>query len=133
MARARPGEPRHGRARDDGETLVEIVIAVVIIGIAVGALVSALATSANAGIAQRDGAVADAALRNMAEAAKAAARDCTKGKLLDVVIDVPDGWVGATEPVAVTCPAASELRPLHLIVSGPGGHTSTLDVILRSP
>jgi type II secretory pathway pseudopilin PulG len=121
---------RHG---DPGETLVEIILAVVIIGISVSALVSGLATAANAGMVQRDGAVADTALRNLAEDAKAEARTCTVGERLALDLAVPDHWTAAVRPSAPACPAATSPLRLTFTVTGPTDETASLDVVVRTP
>jgi type II secretory pathway pseudopilin PulG len=120
------------RDRDRGETLVEIVLAVVIIGVSVTALVSALATAANASVVQRESVIADTTLRNMAETAKAAGRDCVEGTPIDLALTPPDGWQAVTSPGAPLCPAPTAPLHLDLVVVGPDGRTSTLQVVVRS-
>ena len=120
------------RDRDPGEPLVELGLAVVISGVSVTALVSALATAANASVVQRDSVIADTTLRNMAETAKAATRDCVEGKPIELAVRAPDGWRAATSPDAPVCPSPTAPLHLDLVVVGPDGRTSTLQVVVRS-
>jgi type II secretory pathway pseudopilin PulG len=118
---------------DRGETLVEIILAVVIIGVSVTALVSGLATAANAGVVQRDGALSDTVLRNIAEDAKATARTCRVGDPLALDLSLPTGWSAATAPSGPQCPAAATPLRLTISVTSPSAVTSTLDVVVRTP
>ena len=112
---------------------MEIIFAVVIIGISVSALVSGLATAANAGVAQRDGALADTLLRNLAEDAKATGRTCRVGDPLALDLAVPSGWSAVARPAAPTCPAAATPLRLTFTVTSPSSVASTLDVVVRTP
>lgn len=109
------------------------MLAVVIVGISVSALVSGLATAANAGVVQRDGALADTLLRNLAESAKADARTCSPGDRLSVDLTVPEGWSAAVEPGAPVCPATTATSRLRMTVTGPDGRPSSLEVAVRAP
>lgn len=121
------------RHRDRGESLVEVILAVVIIGISVSALVSGLATAANAGIVQRDSALADTLLRNIAEAAKAEGHTCVPGKDLPLDLTVPDGWVAKVDPDTLRCPEPTDPLRFTAWVTGPDGTSSSLDVVVRTP
>ena len=122
------------RRRDRGESLIEIVITVMIIGIAVTALVSGLATSAAAGGAHRVDVSTDAAMRNLAEATKSAARACAPG--VPLAIDFappPDGYSASIEPAEPTCPDVEETTTVVLTVTGPTGAADSMEIKVRTP
>ena len=122
------------RARGDrGETLIEIVITVVITSITVTALVSSLATTGNAGRAQRDSVRADTVMRNYAEAVKHAARACTDGGAYRVDYTPPNGVAVASAPGAAACPPVDEPLTLTLSVTAPGEQTQSMQIVVRTP
>ena len=121
------------RRRDRGDSLVEIVMTVVIVGATVTALIASLATAANASRTQRDGARADAVMRNFAEAAKAASKSCTPGASYQVAYTPPDGFTVAATPGDGICPAAHATQVLTLTVRGPSGLEDTMQIVLRTP
>lgn len=119
--------------RDRGETLIEIVITVVITSITVTALVSSLATTGNAGRAQRDSVRADTVMRNYAEAVKHAARACTDGGDYRVDYTPPDGVAVASTPADTKCPPVDEPLTLMLSVASPGEQSHSMQIVLRTP
>ncbi|MGD9999213.1 MAG: hypothetical protein AB7U39_20015 [Ilumatobacteraceae bacterium] len=119
--------------RDAGETLVVIALTVVIIGVAVTALVSGLATTATAGNTNRNLLVADATMRNFAEAIKQGADDCTVGAPLAFSATPPTGFTTTVDPATPTCPAPTTTDTLTLTVNGPDGLRQTMQLVVRTP
>lgn len=123
------------RARNDiGETLIEIVLTIVIIGLTVVALLSSLATVGNASSAQRISVQADVVIRNYAEAAKAATQTCVAGGTYTVVYPgpLPAGFSPPTG-AGTTCPSVSTPQLLTLIVTGPRGVQTTMQIKVSTP
>jgi type II secretory pathway pseudopilin PulG len=126
------------RSRGDaGETLVEVMLTIVVIGLTLAGLLSGLATVSNAGTAQRNSVQSDVVLRNYAEAAKSASQRCVAGAPYTVAYTPPTAY-----PVTVTvvgdgavnlCPAVGTTTTLTLLVTGPRGFRSDMDIKLRSP
>lgn len=106
---------------------------VLILGITVIALLSALATTGNAGNAQRNSAQSDVVMRNYAEATKAAVSTCTAGASYTVGYVAPTGFSVAVTPTTAVCPAVGSTQLLQLLVTGPQGVRSTMDIKVRTP
>jgi type II secretory pathway pseudopilin PulG len=122
--------------RDVGDTLIEILLTIVIISLTVTALVSSLATTANAGTAQRNSVQADIALRNYAEAAKVAVQSCVVGATTPATFGVTyEHPVGFTVTAnSNLCPTnGSDLVPLTLTVSHAGVASVPLHIVVRIP
>ena len=105
----------------------------VITSITVTALVSSLATTGNAGRAQRDSVRADTVMRNYAEAIKQAARTCTGGGSYRVDYIPPSGVAVASAPGAVACPPVDQPVTLTLSVTSPGQRTQSMQIVVRTP
>ena len=119
--------------RDRGDTLIEIILTVVITSIAVGALISSLATAGAASTAQRQNVVADAALRNYAEATKHAVRTCVSGQKYTVDYTVPEGYELVVEPASSTCPRSSETALITVTVNTPTDYSQSMQFRVRTP
>jgi len=128
------------RDSENGESLVEILIAMVIIGLVVSAYFASYATASISSKAQRDLVTADAVLRNYAEAVKSAVRDpingCGKASptTFTVVYAPPTGFT-VSSTLSLTgqsCPGVTTVRSEHLMV-GWSGHTRSLDIEVRTP
>jgi prepilin-type N-terminal cleavage/methylation domain-containing protein len=66
------------RSEQNGETLIEVVIAIVLLGVLVAAVMATVVTNAEGSQTAQDFATADGVLRSFAEATKAAVRiSCT--------------------------------------------------------
>ncbi|MFN8023529.1 MAG: hypothetical protein U0Q03_18515 [Acidimicrobiales bacterium] len=124
---------RAARRHDAGESLLEIVMTVVIIGITVSALVSGLASAAGAGEAHRQAVRSDTVMRNYAEAAKAAARQCVAGQPLGVSYTAPSGYRISSSPASPTCPAVSTTLSVVLSVVSPNNSRDDMTVVVRTP
>jgi type II secretory pathway pseudopilin PulG len=120
---------------DEGESLVEIVIALVLIGLVVSALMAGLATVARASKAQRDLVRVDTVLRSYAESVKNQVRLGCDGSFGDTYNDsfgAPLGFT-ATQPTPYNCPAtATAVVPKTLTVSG-NGVTRAMVIEVRQP
>lgn len=119
--------------RDRGDTLIEIILTVVITAIAVSALISSLATAGAASTAQRQNVVADAVLRNYAEATKHAARECVAGEEYTVDYVAPDGYELTIEPAVAVCPNTDETALISITVDTPTDYTQSMQFRVRTP
>ena len=121
---------------DEGESLVEIVIALVLIGLVVSALMAGLATVARASKSQRDLVKVDTVLRAYAESVKYQVRDACKIDSMLSYLDPfaaspPAGFVvSQTGPQA--CPVPTVVAPHTLTVTG-NGVTRTMVIEVRRP
>ena len=106
---------------------------VVITAIAVTALISSLATAGAASTAQRQNVVADAVLRNYAEATKHAARSCVAGKSYTVDYVAPDGYELIVEPAVPVCPKTNETALISITVNTPTDYTQSMQFRVRTP
>jgi Tfp pilus assembly protein PilV len=121
------------RREQRGETLVEICITLVLIGAIVGAFFAAYSTMVNASTSHRDLVTADTALRDYAEATKAAVRsDCTAvGATYDVSYTPPSGFT-VNSLTGQTCPSTDSTQQVDLSVTMPNGSTKTLTIAVRT-
>jgi type II secretory pathway pseudopilin PulG len=125
-------------AREAGETLVEILIAIVVIGIVGSAGFYAISVGAQNSKSHRDLVTADALLRNYAEAATQSVRTTCNGT--NTTFTVPNqlssgqaaaGWqLSAT---GLNCPGASNVQQVDITATVPTGLTKTLSIEVRSP
>jgi prepilin-type N-terminal cleavage/methylation domain-containing protein len=131
------GGRRAERGGDNGETLIEILVALAILGIGISALLVALATNASTTVVNRDQAHAEAALLGAAEWVKAQPFPaCTGGAATTTITaaEVPraTGFVlsyGRAVDFDGTTPCA-DLARIPVTVTG-SGFTLTLDVVMR--
>lgn len=124
------------RKRGDlGETLIEILLTVVITGLTVTALISSLGTAGNAGNFQRSSVQTDIVMRNYAESTKAAAQLCVPGAPYSVVYTAPTGFTATVEAASGVgiCPSVDSTQALTLVVTGPMGLRSTMQIKVRTP
>lgn len=130
---------RHLEERDEnGMTLIEVILALVILGAVVSALMSALVTTSTASRSHRDLATADAALRDYAEAYKAAVRaTCVGGATTYTVsFTAPSGFTPSPAPgTSQSCPAGvTSIKTVTVSIALPNGTTTkTLSIAVRSP
>jgi Tfp pilus assembly protein PilV len=124
----------------EGETLVEILIAIVVISVVFSAFAIASATSSTSSAAHRNLVTADALLRDSAEGAKSAARaECpTSSTYTTTTTSLPVGFsvtAGPTGFVGVNgiCPSASRVQQADLKVTMPGGTTRSLSIDVSTP
>ncbi len=124
---------------DEGESLVEIVVALVLIGLVVSALMAGLATAARASKSQRDLVKIDTVLRSYAESVKNQVRfECDPFTLAHstyvdpyVATAAASGFtVSQTGPQA--CPAPTAVAVHTLTVTG-SGVTRMMDIEVRTP
>jgi type II secretory pathway pseudopilin PulG len=120
---------------DEGESLVEIVVALVLISLVVSALMTALATAARASKSERDLVKIDTVMRSYAESVK---NEVRKGCLnpsttpnYDDNFSPPFGF-SVSQSDARTCPARTTVLKQMLSVSG-NGVTRTMEIEVRSP
>lgn len=118
-----------------GMSLIEIVIAIVVLGGVVSALMSGLVTASTASKQQRDLVVADAVLRDYAEATKLAVEtSCTgAGATFTVGYAPPDSRFTVNDLGTQTCPAVTATLPVTLTVTLPNGSTKSLAIDVRTP
>jgi len=151
--------PEPGRGSEQGETLVEILVAVAILGLAATALLGALGTVTTASTLHRQQATAETAIRSYAEAVQAVGyRDCTASltyTATDVGYVAPAGFAAAVVGVAywdgtgfsapggppsatAGCPRVTSTSPqLQLVTlevhSADGKESETVKLTVRSP
>jgi type II secretory pathway pseudopilin PulG len=132
---------RRRGADEAGDSLIEIVFALVIIGVVIGAFVASFSTGATASSSHRNNVTGDVVLRNYAEAAKTAARNCATSGTLRIVYPsgqrqpgLPAGYTVRSDPVTpMPCPAPTNVVPLTLTVKLPSGVERSLLVEVRTP
>jgi prepilin-type N-terminal cleavage/methylation domain-containing protein len=139
-----------GRAHEEGDTLIEILISIVVLGIVASAAFLVISIGATTSKGQRDFVTADALLRNSAEATKAAVRkDCSTGGSFSVAysaLPAPDPaqtWLQYYQvtrdfilPADIanrTCPAPTEAPVIALSVTLPDGTLRPLSIAVRAP
>ena len=127
-----------------GETLVEILIAIVLIGAIVGAYFASYSTSAMGSKAHRDLVTADGILRSYAESVKQAVQDPTNGcgnssvTTFTAAYVVPPEFSGdysvSSTPSVVgqACPPKTSVQNEHLVVTLPDHSTRSLDIRVRT-
>jgi type II secretory pathway pseudopilin PulG len=136
-------------ANDQGETLIELIIAIAIMGIAVVAIVSGIATSILMSDVHRKQATAGAYVRDYAEkvesyVAGTGYTPCASASTYTpstVGFAVPSGGYSATASAAqswngsawVACSADNGYQKVMLTVSNGGRASESLNVILRRP
>ncbi|HET9730243.1 MAG TPA: type II secretion system protein [Acidimicrobiia bacterium] len=129
------------RFDEAGETLLEIVLAMVIIGLVVSSFFASYATASTGSTAHRNIVTADGVLRNYAEAIKSAVRDTNAGcgaatpSTFTASYTPAAGFTVTASPgvAAQACPSISSVLLEHLTVTMPNGHTSSLDIEVRTP
>jgi type II secretory pathway pseudopilin PulG len=120
---------------DEGESLVEIVIALVLIGLVLTALMAALATAARASKSQRDLVKVDTVMRSYAESVKNEVRTGCENP-----VTTPNYFDYFTPPLGFTvsqsdakiCPLRTTILKQRLTVSG-NGVTRIMEIEVRSP
>lgn len=123
---------------DEGESLVEIVVALVLIGLVVSALMAGLATAARASKSQRDLVLMDTVMRSYAEAIKHQVReDCyppdTPGLAYNLIPYAPPAGIFIVQsPVIQSCPTTAANRTLDLSVTK-GSLQRTMSIEIRKP
>lgn len=121
---------------DEGESLVEIVIALVLIGLVVSALMAGLATVARASKSQRDLVKVDTVLRAYAESVKYQVRDACQVDstltYLDPFATTPPAGFVVSQTGPQACPVATTVAVHTLTVTG-NGVTRTMDIAVRRP
>jgi type II secretory pathway pseudopilin PulG len=119
---------------DEGESLVEIVIALVLIGLVLTALMAALATAARASKSQRDLVKVDTVMRGYAESVKNEVRTACSNPATGLYGDAyapPSGFT-VSQSLGRTCPAPTAVLKQTLTVVG-SGVTRTLEIEVRRP
>jgi type II secretory pathway pseudopilin PulG len=136
---------RIARQGQEGETLVEILIAIVLIGAVFGAYFASYATAATGSRTQRDLVTADGILRNYAESIKQAVQDPANGcgnsnvSTFTAPYSVPpqfsSGFSVSSTPSVVgqSCPPKTSVQNEHLVVTLPDHSTRSLDISVRTP
>jgi type II secretory pathway pseudopilin PulG len=123
---------------DEGESLVEIVIALVLIGLVVSALMAGLATAARASKSQRDLVLMDTVMRSYAEAIKHQVReDCDSPDSPVLAYQLvpyapPAGIAIAQDPAIQSCPTITVNRTLELSVTK-GSLQRKMSIEIRKP
>ena len=120
---------------DEGESLVEIVVALVLIGLVVTALMAALATAARASKSQRDLVKIDTVMRSYAESVKNDVRTgCNNPVATPNYSDSYNPPLGfaVSQSSARLCPLQTAVLTQELTVSG-SGVTRTMEIEVRSP
>ena len=112
---------------------MEVVITMVVIGIAVTALITALASLTNSAKSHRDGVVADAIMRNSAEAVKSAADTCTAGATMSPAYPALGTFGLTTTPTILTCPDTTTSLTVTLRVTTPKGIATSMQMVVRTP
>ena len=120
---------------DEGESLVEIVIALVLIGLVLTALMAALATAARASKSQRDLVKVDTIMRSYAESVKNEVRTgCLNPDTTPNYYDnfTPPLGFTVSQSSARICPPRTAVRTQKLTVSG-SGVIREMEIEVRSP
>jgi hypothetical protein len=121
---------------EQGETLVEILIAIFIIFVVVTAYFATFTTQGAGSTAQRSLVTADAVLRSYAEATKSAVREqCVSGSTYSVSFTEVAGF--PVNPLnGQPCPprqSAATWSSVTLQVTMPNSKTRSLSVVVRAP
>lgn len=143
-------------ARDDGESLIELTLAIMILGIVVVAIGACLAFSVKISGIHRNQTLADQYLHNYAEAVQSdykpctATPDATKAAYINDLVTSPVGlppstfttlkatsiafWDGTKFATSATCPALDPgLQQITLNLTSNDGHVNeSLVVIVRN-
>jgi prepilin-type N-terminal cleavage/methylation domain-containing protein len=128
-------------ARDDGFTLVEVLVALAILTAAVATIVAALGTAGNTSDRHRKQAQDEVVIRAWAEAIEGAAFSCTATTYAAATlgVTVPAGYVATTPTVATLAGGAcvttgfATLKVTIGVRSGDTKATTTLDVVKYEP
>ncbi len=140
------------RTSDQGETLIELLVAMLVMGIAIVALVGGLGTSVRISEIHRKQALAGAYLRSFAEAVQTAIaksptdyRECATNLQYEAAFRITDApyranvehvryWDGSTFGASCTAATDSGVQLLSLTVrSTDDDAVESLDLIIRKP
>ena len=132
------------RRTEQGETLLEIVLAIVLIGLVFSAFFAGFSTASLSSTTHRSAAESDAILRNAVEATKNAVRDgCANATVstpgatyVTTTTVLPAGFsLSATSsPSGQTCPPVASLQQVTFSVrASPGAAPRTLTIQVRTP
>jgi type II secretory pathway pseudopilin PulG len=140
------GQRRRGGG-DQGETLLELIMAIAILGLCVVAIGSGIAMTITISVVHRKQATAQSALRNYAELLPQSYAKCATSQTYASLLPVPSGFPAPTVvvnywmPAAAsfttnqTCPVGGDtgLQQVALTLTSTTGHVSeSLVVDLRS-
>jgi type II secretory pathway pseudopilin PulG len=135
--------------RDEGETLLELLVSITILGVCVVAIASGIAVNVRISAIHRSQATASDWLHNSAESLQSQYTTCTPGSPMSYALKLssPSGYVTPpTAPVKFwdqanstfdlpNCPASDPgLQQVKITLTSAGGQVAeSLIVVLRSP
>ena len=128
------------KARDRGESLIEVVITIMIISVAVVALIASLASASRSSISHRRAQDTDVVLRDFAEAVKLATATCSPGSPYAVSFTPPDGYTvggsaddGLFDGQSGTCPVTTAIQLVTVSAAYTGTAANTMQFGVRTP